>query len=246
MLFSSIPFLFYFLPIVLIIYYVVPNRAKNIVLLISSLFFYGWGESKYVFLMLFIIAIGYILGLLIEKYRKRKIGKLFLSLAVFIDVAVLGYFKYADFFISNFNNATGLQIPLLKIALPIGISFFIFQILSYDIDVYRGEVAAQKNPLTLATYVAMFPQLIAGPIVRYVDVEKQLHQREHNVDLVAAGIRRFMMGLGKKVLLANLLGECCAAFRDSSAYSGVISWSAIETPTLASSSMASKKSHASS
>ena len=224
MLFSSIPFLFYFLPIVLIVYYVVPDRAKNMVLLFFSLFFYGWGESKYVFLMLFIIAIGYILGLLIEKYRKRKIGKLFLSLAVFIDVAVLGYFKYADFFISNFNNVTGVQIPLLKIALPIGISFFIFQILSYDIDVYRGEVAAQKNPLTLAAYVAMFPQLIAGPIVRYVDVEKQLHQREHNVDLVAAGIRRFMMGLGKKVLLANLLGECCAAFRDSSEKSMLFFW----------------------
>jgi len=224
MLFSGIPFLFYFLPIVLIIYFIVPHKAKNIVLLISSLFFYGWGESKYVFLMLFIIAIGYILGLLIEKYRKQKSGKIFLTLAVLTDVAVLGYFKYADFFIDNFNAVTGLQIPLLKIALPIGISFFIFQILSYDIDVYRGDVAAQKNPLILAAYVAMFPQLIAGPIVRYVDVEKQLQNREHSIELAAAGIRRFMIGLGKKVLLANLLGECCAVFRDSSQKSMMFFW----------------------
>ena len=224
MLFSGIPFLFYFLPIVLISYFIVPDKAKNIVLLISSLFFYGWGESKYVFLMLFIIAIGYVLGLLIEKYRNQKLGKVFLALTVCIDVAVLGYFKYADFFISNFNKVTGLQIPLLKIALPIGISFFIFQILSYDVDVYRGDVAAQKNPLTLAAYVAMFPQLIAGPIVRYVDVERQLQKREHNIELAAAGIRRFTIGLGKKVLLANLLGECCAAFRDSSEKSIMFFW----------------------
>ena len=176
MLFSSIPFLFYFLPIVLIVYFGIPYSLKNAVLLLSSLFFYGWGESKYVFLMIFVIAAGYVLGLVIGKYREQKLGKMFLGLAVIIDIAVLGYFKYADFFISNFNAATGMQMPLLKIALPIGISFFIFQILSYDIDVYRGQVAVQKNPITLAAYVAMFPQLIAGPIVRYVDVEKQLRK----------------------------------------------------------------------
>ena len=224
MLFSSIPFLYYFLPVVLMIYFVVPNSFKNMVLLLASLFFYGWGESKYVFLMLVIIAIGYVLGLGIEKCRKQKLGKIFLGLAVIIDVAVLGYFKYADFFIGNFTAVTGVQMPLLKIALPIGISFFIFQILSYDIDVYRGEVAAQKNPLTLATYVAMFPQLIAGPIVRYVDVEKQLRKREYSIDLAATGIRRFVLGLGKKVLLANLLGECCAVFRDSSEKSILFFW----------------------
>ena len=224
MLFSSIPFLFYFFPVVLMIYFLVPDNLKNVVLLFFSLFFYGWGESKYIFLMLFIIIIGYFLGLGIEKYRKQKWGKVFLALAVVIDVAVLGYFKYADFFISNFNAVTGLQIPLLKIALPIGISFFIFQILSYDIDVYRGETAAQKNLMILATYVAMFPQLIAGPIVRYVDVEKQLRKREHSIDLVATGIRRFVIGLSKKVLLANLLGECCAVFRDSSEKSMLFFW----------------------
>ena len=224
MLFSSIPFLYYFLPVVLIIYFIVPEKAKNLVLLLSSLFFYGWGESKYVFLMLFIIALGYILGIFIEKYREKSLGKFFLFLAVSIDVAVLGYFKYADFFIENFNFVTGLQLPILRIALPIGISFFIFQILSYEIDVYKGTVAAQRNPLLLATYVAMFPQLIAGPIVRYVDVEKQLRERNHNIDLAAGGIRRFMIGLSKKVLIANALGECCAVFKDSSEKSILFFW----------------------
>lgn len=224
MLFSSIPFLFYFLPVVLIVYFFVPYSLKNVVLLLSSLFFYGWGESKYVFLMLFVIAIGYILGLVIGKYREQKLGKIFLGLAVVIDIAILGYFKYADFFISNFNAATGMQMPLLKIALPIGISFFIFQILSYDIDVYRGQVAVQKNPINLAAYVAMFPQLIAGPIVRYIDVEKQLRKREHSLELAADGIRRFMIGLGKKILLANLLGECCAVFKESSEKTILFFW----------------------
>ena len=224
MLFSSIPFLYYFLPVVLIAYFIVPDKMKNLVLLLSSLFFYGWGESKYVFLMLAVIGWGYILGLFIEKYRGQNAGKIALSLAVLLDVAVLGYFKYADFFIENFNGITGMEFPLLKIALPIGISFFIFQIMSYDIDVYRGNVAAQKNPLLLATYVAMFPQLIAGPIVRYVDVEKQLRQRTHSMDLVAEGIRRFMIGLAKKVLIANALGECCAVFKDSSEKSVLFFW----------------------
>ena len=224
MLFSSIPFLYYFLPIVLIIYFIVPDKAKNFVLLLSSLFFYGRGESKYVFLMLFIIGLGYVLGIFIEKYRTQSLGKVFLFLAVLIDVAVLGYFKYADFFIENFNLVTGLQLPVLRIALPIGISFFIFQILSYDIDVYKGAVAAQRNPLLLATYVAMFPQLIAGPIVRYVDVEKQLRERTHSIELAAEGIRRFIIGLSKKVLIANALGECCAVFKDSSEKSILFFW----------------------
>ena len=224
MLFSSIPFLYYFLPIVIMIYFIVPDRLKNLVLLLSSLFFYGWGESKYVFLMLFIIGCGYVLGLGIERYREQKMGKIFLFLSVFLDIAVLGYFKYADFFVENFNKVTGLQIPLLRIALPIGISFFIFQILSYDIDVYRGNVKAQKNPLLLATYVAMFPQLIAGPIVRYIDVEKQLRERKHSMELAAEGIRRFMIGLSKKVLIANALGELCAVFKDSSEKSVLFFW----------------------
>ena len=224
MLFSSIPFLYYFLPVVLIMYFIVPDKVKNLVLLLSSLFFYGWGESKYVVLMLAVIIWGYLMGLFIEKYRERNAGKTALCLAVVLDVAVLGYFKYADFFIENFNAITGGNLPLLKIALPIGISFFIFQIMSYDIDVYRGNVRAQKNPLLLAAYVAMFPQLIAGPIVRYVDVEKQLRKRTHSMDLAAEGIRRFMTGLAKKVLIANALGECCAVFKESSEKSVLFFW----------------------
>ena len=224
MLFSSIPFLYYFLPIVLILYFAVPNKGKNFVLLLSSLFFYGWGESKYVFLMLAVIFFGYIFGLLIEKNREQKMGKILLFLTTAIDVSILAYFKYADFFVENFNAVTGMQIPLLKIALPIGISFFIFQILSYDIDVYRGTVKAQKNPLDLATYVSMFPQLIAGPIVRYVDIEKQLGNRIHSIKLAAEGIRRFMFGLSKKVLIANALGECCAVFKESSQKSVLFFW----------------------
>lgn len=224
MLFSSIPFLYYFLPIVLIVYFITPDKGKNFVLLLSSIFFYGWGESKYVFLMLTVILGGYIFGLFIEKYRNQKSGKFFLFLTAAIDVSVLAYFKYADFFVENFNNLTGMKIPLLKIALPIGISFFIFQILSYDIDVYKGSVDAQKNPLDLAAYVAMFPQLIAGPIVRYVDIEKQLKNRTHSIELVAAGIRRFVIGLAKKVLIANVLGECCAVFKNSSEKSLLFFW----------------------
>ncbi|MBQ8512938.1 MAG: MBOAT family protein, partial [Clostridia bacterium] len=174
MLFSSIPFLYYFLPIVLILYFIVPKMLKNTVLLLASLYFYHWGEPKYVVLMVLSIAVGYVFGLLIEKYRGRTLSKVFLWLSVAFDLAMLGYFKYADFFISNVNALTGLSLPLLRIALPIGISFYTFQILSYSVDVYRGDVPAQKNPINLAAYIALFPQLIAGPIVRYSDVALQL------------------------------------------------------------------------
>ena len=171
MLFSSIPFLYYFLPSVLILYFIAPKKLKNTVLMLSSLVFYGWGEPKYVILMIASIVIGYFSGILIEAFSQKKASKAFLGISVVVNLGFLAYFKYADFFIGNFNMVTGLQIPLLKIALPIGISFFIFQILSYDIDVYRGEVAAQKNPITLAAYVSMFPQLIAGPIVKYKEIK---------------------------------------------------------------------------
>ena len=224
MLFSSISFLYYFLPIVILCYFLAPKQVKNYVLLLASLFFYGWGESKYVFLMIGIISIGYVLGLAIEQNQGTNRAKLFLGIAVAVDVLSLGYFKYVDFFIGNFNDITGLSIPLLKIALPIGISFYIFQILSYNIDVYRGNVKAQKNPFLLATYVAMFPQLIAGPIVRYIDIEKQLKERTHSIDLIASGIQRFIIGLSKKVLLANALGECCATFKASDEKSVLFFW----------------------
>ena len=145
MLFSSVPFLFYFLPAALLLYFLVPRRLKNAALLLASLFFYAWGEPKYVVLMLVSIAQGYLFGLLVEKYRGRNASRLFLSLSILVSLGLLGYFKYADFFLASVNAATGLSLPLLKLGLPIGISFYTFQVLSYVIDVYRGDTAAQRN-----------------------------------------------------------------------------------------------------
>ncbi len=209
MIFSSIPFLYYFLPSVLILYFAVPFKFKNFVLFISSIFFYAWGEPKYVVLIAISITAGYIFGLLIDKYKNTKLSKLFLFVSVSLSVASLAYFKYADFFISNFNKITGLSVSLLNIALPIGISFYTFQLISYVVDVYRGEVLPQKNYINLFAYIAMFPQLIAGPIVRYRDIEVQLAERSFEAEKIAVGIRRFILGLGKKVLIANELGALC-------------------------------------
>lgn len=169
MLFSSITFLYYFLPLVLILYFSVPKKLKNWVLLFSSLIFYGWGEPKYILLMALSIVVHYILGILIEKHSETKKAKFWLIFSVCFSLGLLGYFKYANFFICNINEVTGLSISLLSIAF-VGISFYTFQILSYTIDVYRKETKAQKNIVHLATYVVLFPQLIAGPIVRYVDI----------------------------------------------------------------------------
>ena len=197
MVFSGIPFLYYFLPCVLLAYFVMPKKGRNFVLLISSLIFYAWGEPVYVFLMLFSIIIGYLTGILLEKSMKKAWrimtpGRMLIG-SVFLFVAAFVYFKYTDFFIANINGITGSKIPLLKIALPIGISFYTFQIISYLVDVYRGEVPAQKNPISLAAYVAMFPQLIAGPIVRYKDVSEQLNERRTTWEMAEAGITRFVM-----------------------------------------------------
>lgn len=224
MLFSSIPFLYYFLPLVLFFYFIAPKAFKNSVLLIFSLAFYAWGEPRYVFLMLATIGANYILGLLIEKFRGKPLSKVFMIVSVAASLAVLGYFKYADFFIENFNAVTGLSVKLLNIVLPIGISFYTFQILSYTVDVYRGRVMAQKNPVTLGTYIALFPQLIAGPIVRYSDVEKQLKERFHSFDKFALGVRRFILGLSKKIILANTLGELCEAFHAANDKSVMFYW----------------------
>ncbi len=224
MLFSSIPFLYYFLAAVLIMYFAVPGKIKNLVLLFSSLFFYAWGEVRLVILMLGVILLGYVFGLLIGKSTTLKQKKGWLILSVVSMVGILGYFKYADFFVSNFNALTGLQVPLLKVALPIGISFYTFQVISYVVDVYRGEAKVQYNPFTLATYVAMFPQLIAGPIVRYADVAKQLERRTHSIDKTALGIRRFVIGLSKKILIANTLGELCEIFKASGDKSVAFYW----------------------
>lgn len=225
MLFSSIPFLYWFLPIVLLLYTAAPHRLKNIVLLLSSLFFYGWGEPRYVLWMLLAIVMAYLSGVLIEGFKSSpKHARLILVLSVLFDLLMLGYFKYADFFISNLNAVTGLSVPLLKISLPIGISFYTFQILSYTVDVYRGDVRAQRNFLDLAAYVSLFPQLIAGPIVRYSDVEKQLKKRSHTIEKAAEGMGRFITGLGKKILIANLLGELCSSFRGSEDRSLLFFW----------------------
>lgn len=224
MLFSSIPFLYYFLPCVLILYFAVPKCLKNSVILLSSLFFYAWGEPEYLIFMLISITQGYVFGILIERYHDRKWSKIFLAASVLISLGLLGYCKYADFFIRNFNAATGLSIPLLKIALPIGISFYTFQILSYVIDVYRRDAEAQKNYINLAAYIAMFPQLIAGPIVRYTDIAGQLENRKHSMDDIAAGIRRFLIGLSKKILIANILGELISIYKASQEKSVMFLW----------------------
>ncbi len=224
MLFSGIPFLYYFLPMVLILYFISPNKLKNVVLLLSSLLFYGWGEPSYVLIMCVAIVTGYVLGRLIEAFRGKGLSKVFLIISVVSAICILGYFKYADFFITNMNAVTGLSIPLLQVALPIGISFYLFQLLSYTVDVYRGTVAAQRNIINFGTYIALFPQLIAGPIVRYCDIEKQLTHRSHSFEKIAYGIRRFILGLSKKVLLANALGELCNIFKASDDKSLAFYW----------------------
>ena len=224
MLFSSLPFLFYFLPAVFLIYFLAPRGAKNAVLLLSSLFFYGWGEPKYVVLMMATIALFYGCGLAIEKAASPLWKRVWLTLSVAISLALLAVFKYADFFLESFNTVTGLSIPLLKLALPIGISFYTFQCLSYTVDVYRGNVPAQRDPISFGAYVALFPQLIAGPIVRYVDIARELEDRTHSLEGFTLGLRRFLVGLGKKILLANLFGELTAAYRDAVEPSVLFAW----------------------
>lgn len=221
MLFSGIPFLFYFLPCVLLVYFIVPQKGRNAVLLAASLFFYGWGEPKFLLFMVFSIVQGYVFARLIGRGRRKK---LFLTLSLVLSFALLGYCKYADFFIENFNAVTGLSLPLLKIALPIGISFYTFQIASYEIDVYRGDVAAQHNFIDFAAYVAMFPQLIAGPIVRYRDITPQLKERTHSLEAAASGASRFAVGLGKKVLVANVLAQLVSAYKASAEQTALYAW----------------------
>ena len=208
MLFTSISFLYYFLPALIIIYFITPKKYKNIILLIASLLFYFYGEPKYVFLMIAEIIIAYIGAILIDKYKNQS--KNILIITLFIHVFLLIIFKYTDFIIQTINDISNANIKLLNIALPIGISFYTFQIISYIIDVYNGKVNVQKNIIKLATYVSLFPQLVAGPIVRYQTVEKELDDRTHSFNNFAYGIRRFTIGLAKKVLIANALGELCS------------------------------------
>ena len=210
MVFSSITFLFYFLPIVLGIYYIVPNKVKNIVLLLASMFFYFYGEPKYVLIMIISIICTYLFGILMDKYKKHS--KLFLILSICLSAGILVYFKYINFIIENVNLWLTNKIDFIYVALPIGISFYTFQLISYTIDVYRGQAKVQKNILKLAMYISLFPQLIAGPIVRYTTVEEEIEHREYSFEKFALGIRRFIIGLGKKVLIANILGELTNLF----------------------------------
>lgn len=207
MVFSSTIFLCVYLPLVLLGYYICPKKGRNLFLLIASLVFYAWGEPKYVFLMIFSILVNYIFGRLMDKNRGRqKRMKLMLVLSVVIDLGLLSVFKYTDFIITNVNAIFGSSFDLLNIALPIGISFYTFQAMSYTIDVYRDDVRVQKNLIDFGMYITMFPQLIAGPIVRYADVQDQLAERSVTTADFSEGVMRFVVGLGKKVLLANQMG----------------------------------------
>ena len=222
MLFTSISFLYYFLPALIIIYFITPKKYKNIILLIASLLFYFYGEPKYVFLMILEIIIAYIGAILIDKYKNQS--KNILIITLFIHVFLLIIFKYTDFIIQTINDISNANIKLLNIALPIGISFYTFQIISYIIDVYNGKVKVQRNIIKLATYVSLFPQLVAGPIVRYQTVEKELDNRVHSFNNFAYGIRRFSVGLAKKVLIANALGELCSKAPATSEETVVFFW----------------------
>ena len=224
MLFSSIPFLYWFLPAVMAVYFLMPRALKNTVLLVASLVFYGWGEPKLLGLMVFTILLFYGCGLAMGHCRTQDAKKFWLVVSIVLSVALLGLFKYADFFINSFNAVTGLSLPLLKLALPIGISFYTFQCLSYTIDVYRGKVACQKNIISFGAYVALFPQLIAGPIVRYIDVARELDSRTHSWEKAALGLRRFIVGLAKKIIIADNLAFFLTLFRASTEKSVLFYW----------------------
>lgn len=221
MLFSGIPFLFYFLPCVLLVYFIVPQKGRNAGSARRQPLFLRLGRAEIPALHGVFHRAGVCLCALDRAGEKKK---LFLTLSLVLSFALLGYCKYADFFIENFNAVTGLSLPLLKIALPIGISFYTFQIASYEIDVYRGDVAAQHNFIDFAAYVAMFPQLIAGPIVRYRDIAPQLKERTHSLEAAASGASRFAVGLGKKVLVANVLAQLVSAYKASAEQTALYAW----------------------
>ena len=239
MLFSSISFLYYFLAGVLAVYFILPFKikvfkkksgeycyfeAKNFVLLIASLAFYFYGEPIYTALMIATIVVNYVAGLLIDKFRGTIWSKISLWASIALSLGSLGFFKYSDFFISNINSIFRTEFTLLALALPIGISFYTFQILSYTVDVYRGEAKVQKSIIRLATYVALFPQLIAGPIVRYTTVEEELSDRKHTFENFGYGVTRFVIGLSKKVLIADTLGAFVRVFRASDDTSVIFFW----------------------
>ena len=224
MVFSSVPFLYYFLPGCALLYFLAPRRLKNAALLLCSLVFYAWGEPKYVLLLLFSIAQGYAAARIIERYRPRRIAAAARTASVVLSLALLGVFKYTGFFLESFRAVTGLPVTVLRLALPAGISFYTFQILSYVLDVWHGRAPAQRSFVNLATYIAMFPQLIAGPIVRYTDIAEQLEQRTVTLAGAASGARRFAVGLAKKVLLADSLAAIGTAWRATAQPSVLFAW----------------------
>ena len=206
MLFSSISFLYYFLPCVLILYYIVPKTCRNKALLLASLVFYAWGEPKFVFLMMGMVLFHYLAGILIGRYGQSKKGQAVLAGTLVVSIGTLCFYKFSN------------------VAWPIGISFYTFQLISYVVDVYRQTAEPQKNLVNLGAYITMFPQLIAGPIVRYIDIEKQLQERTHNYEKILDGIERFLIGLAKKILISNALGELCEIFKTSDEKSVVFFW----------------------
>ncbi len=233
MVFSGLVFLTVFLPIVLILYYICHNRTyRNIVLVIASLVFYAWGEPVWVLALLFSGALDYTCGRLIEKYHGRWQSKAALLSSLIINIGILGVFKYSGFFVSNINALFGFSIPVPDISMPLGISFYTFQTLSYTIDMYRGDCRMQKSWLSYMAYLSMFPQLVAGPIVRYVDITEQLEHRVTSLKSFSDGAVRFIIGLGKKVMLANMVGNVATMLLDgdltvmpaASAWLGIIAY----------------------
>ena len=227
MVFSSLLFLFMYLPVVLLIYYAVPYKFRNLFLFFANLVFYGWGEPVFVLLMIFSTVVDYTCGHFIDKYRtsNKKIAKTFLITSVVINLSLLGFFKYAGFITDTLNAIPFFSLPRIEVPLPIGISFYTFQTMSYSIDVYRGDAPVQKNIVTFGTYVALFPQLIAGPIVRYKDVAYQLDHRKETLNQFTRGVKLFCIGLGKKVLLANQMGLMWDSIRESGEANGWLgSW----------------------
>ncbi|MDD3165704.1 MAG: MBOAT family protein [Oscillospiraceae bacterium] len=224
MLFSSVTFLYLFLPVTVLAYFVLPKAWRNAVLLGASLLFYFFGEPVYTLLLVFSSVSDFAHSLYIERHRGEPRAKTALISSIVINLGMLGFFKYADFCVGSVNALLGTSIPALGVPLPIGISFFTFQTMSYTIDVYRGHVHAQRNLATLATYVCLFPQLIAGPIVRYSDVAAEMHSRKVDLSDAYLGTRRFVLGLAKKVLIANAMGELCAAFRATDGPSVLFFW----------------------
>ncbi len=234
MVFSSITFLFYFFPIVLFSYFLSPSKLKNFTLLIFSLIFYAWGEPIYILIMLFSTVVDYTHSLIIDKYRNTFKAKLALISSIIINLSLLVFFKYSDFFISIINSIFNTDIALFNLTLPIGISFYTFQTMSYTIDVYKNEAKPQKNIINLGTFVTLFPQLVAGPIVRYVDISKQLNNRHSNINKIYEGIYRFTIGFSKKILLANNLGLIWASVKSTpySELSNLTAWLGIICFTL--------------